>query len=429
MPLTTKGLWFKPEYGSYVQCKYSLPDTFPEMTKYLSMMVWFKPLKIPQTSGLVVHYWYAWARLSIEGIPTYFRMPVWNTEGTVLHYVVPQTLEAGKEYCGAATYNYEGKARLWLFWDDGEAYNEGDAIGELSSTTTPLGFGQWVGTGKFSFYGQIWRFLAYNRELSEEEIRWNYENPTNPIRDGLVTWIDMSRGWGSKVVDHSGYGNHGKIVNARWIVEEQSGLWFNPSLLSYVQVPYIFDPSTTDWTLAILFKCEAKPTMVEQDMILFGQQGGTGTGRNWMYVNYVTGELTSYLGGVASGSDIYVYDGQWHLAVLRHTVASGSINWWVDGDYGVENTIAIEPANGNYIIGKHQNPTMAMYFRGMIKSVWLWKSFVDDNDLWQLYLNPDDPPAKENLVLWLPMTKRCGNIVIDRSGYGNHGKIVNAEWV
>jgi len=58
--------------------------------------------------------------------------------------------------------------------------------------------------------------LLYSRPLTDEEILWNYNNPDNPVRRGLVLWlhwdsIDPAKGvW----YDKSGYGNHGKIYGA-----------------------------------------------------------------------------------------------------------------------------------------------------------------------------------------------------------------------
>jgi len=67
-----------------------------------------------------------------------------------------------------------------------------------------------------TFYGYIAQILFYNRVLSQDEILWNYNNPDNPVRSGLVVWlhwdsIDPVAGiW----YDKSGFGNHGTIYGA-----------------------------------------------------------------------------------------------------------------------------------------------------------------------------------------------------------------------
>jgi hypothetical protein len=64
--------------------------------------------------------------------------------------------------------------------------------------------------------------LIYSRPLSDSEITWNYSNPDNPIRNGLVLWLqahpdnirDIDGDGVLEWLDLSGYGNHGKIYGA-----------------------------------------------------------------------------------------------------------------------------------------------------------------------------------------------------------------------
>jgi hypothetical protein len=57
--------------------------------------------------------------------------------------------------------------------------------------------------------------LIYSRPLSDAEIRYNMSNPNNPIRDGLVLWLDARACDTSKNIcyDLSGNGNHGTMYN------------------------------------------------------------------------------------------------------------------------------------------------------------------------------------------------------------------------
>jgi hypothetical protein len=67
--------------------------------------------------------------------------------------------------------------------------------------------------------------LVYSRSLSDSEITWNYNNPDNPIRDGLVLWLrahpdyikDIDGDGVPEWLDLSGYDNHGKIYGARLV--------------------------------------------------------------------------------------------------------------------------------------------------------------------------------------------------------------------
>jgi len=81
----------------------------------------------------------------------------------------------------------------------------------------------------YATYGRIMCARIYNRALSDYEIQWNYLNPLNPVRSGLVLWLKMNEGKGSMAYDYSGYNNHGTIYGAAWGYEK------NPSFVnSYV---------------------------------------------------------------------------------------------------------------------------------------------------------------------------------------------------
>jgi hypothetical protein len=65
----------------------------------------------------------------------------------------------------------------------------------------------------------------YSRALSDTEIMWNYVNPDNPVRDGLVLWLKAHPDYIKDIdgdgllewLDLSGYNNHGKIYGARLV--------------------------------------------------------------------------------------------------------------------------------------------------------------------------------------------------------------------
>ena len=73
------------------------------------------------------------------------------------------------------------------------------------------------GTAEF-WNGLIAFVRIYNRALTLKEIHYNMLNYHNPVRDGLVLWLDFEEGCGDKVYDKSGYGNHGTIYGgAKWV--------------------------------------------------------------------------------------------------------------------------------------------------------------------------------------------------------------------
>jgi hypothetical protein len=87
-------------------------------------------------------------------------------------------------------------------------------------TSTSVQIGRFETT--YYFNGYIAQVLLYSRALPESEIRFNYSNPDNPIRNGLVLWLrahpdyikDIDGDGLLEWLDLSGYGNHGKIYGA-----------------------------------------------------------------------------------------------------------------------------------------------------------------------------------------------------------------------
>jgi hypothetical protein len=70
-----------------------------------------------------------------------------------------------------------------------------------------------------SYIAQV---LIYSKTLSGSEILWNYLYPDNPVRNGLVLWLQADPQYVKDIdgdgrlewVDLSGFGNHGKIYGA-----------------------------------------------------------------------------------------------------------------------------------------------------------------------------------------------------------------------
>jgi len=80
------------------------------------------------------------------------------------------------------------------------------------------------------YLGGIKRYVAfvriYNRALSASEISHNYRNPNNPIRSGLVLWLDARNVSGSTWYDLSGNGNNGTISGATQVsIPNPPGGW------------------------------------------------------------------------------------------------------------------------------------------------------------------------------------------------------------
>ena len=65
----------------------------------------------------------------------------------------------------------------------------------------------------------VWQVLIYNRPLNFAEIGQLYSNPTNPIRDGLVLWLQADPAYvsGNTWLDLSGNNNNATLYNAQLV--------------------------------------------------------------------------------------------------------------------------------------------------------------------------------------------------------------------
>jgi hypothetical protein len=97
--------------------------------------------------------------------------------------------------------------------------NTGSVSIDMSKNTNPvrIGYPLWNPNPVL-----IFAVLYYSRALSGDEVLWNHSYPDNPVRNGLVLWLqaspenvkDVDGDGRLEWVDLSGYGNHGKIYGA-----------------------------------------------------------------------------------------------------------------------------------------------------------------------------------------------------------------------
>ena len=117
-----------------------------------------------------------------------------------------------------------------MYWKWGESNNtfklwvNGSYVGEYTDTKDIGNPKEYTVLKLFKLYDYPYKGYTafvriYSRALSDSEIRHNFYNPDNPVRDGLVLWlhwdsIDVGAGvW----YDKSGYGNHGTIYGAQLV--------------------------------------------------------------------------------------------------------------------------------------------------------------------------------------------------------------------
>ena len=93
--------------------------------------------------------------------------------------------------------------------------------GVVSGNFNHLHIGAWEAQG-YWFAGFTSILRIYTRALSDSEIAWNYQYPDNPVKSGLVLWLqadpsnvkDIDGDGILEWLDLSGNNNHGKIYGA-----------------------------------------------------------------------------------------------------------------------------------------------------------------------------------------------------------------------
>lgn len=146
-----------------------------------------------------------------------------------------------------------------------------------------------------------------------------------------------------------------------------TGLEFDDSN-DYVTVPNILNPNT-DFTLMVVFRKDSN------DVTLFHQQDGTGTGRGWLYVD-ASGNLETFLGNTATEYTSAISNGTWHVGTVRHN--SGTISVILDTNTPSSASVTVESATGAHIIGIHKALSLQPFDGGMAWAI-LYSAALSDS--------------------------------------------------
>lgn len=324
------------------------------------------------------------------------------------------------------TCRYDKDAGVMDIWYNDEKKVEKN-VGSITPNVNdyPLIIG---GQGSRWYHGMIKDVRIYRRALSDDEIRKLYNG--EDVRDGLVLRLPMVRGWSSKVIDYSGSENHGTIYGARWGVKKQRGLFTHNKWGSTVVVPYSDTLNITDKLSVFIWA--KKTEKEERSGLISTKHSYKDEGQFDMLAGWRT--VYSYVALLfEDGSKATFRNADWET--MRWTMIGFTFN----SETGIVRTITngevyaeysgynkkLHPMESDLHIGSRKFDP----FTGWICNAFVYNRDLTEEEIWRLYLNPDDPPARENLVLWLPLSEGKGTIAFDRSGCGNHGRIVNARWV
>jgi hypothetical protein len=281
-----------------------------------------------------------------------------------------------------------------------EFFVDGVSIGTTTSTKsynfTGGGFaiGRWYYPG-YEVYlkGSIYEFKAYNRALSAQEVKQNYDavkgrfvTPENIVTNGLILSLDSNKsssysGFGNTIFDLSGSGNTGALTNGPTF----SGL--NGGTLSFDGVDDFIDVSSIssisgDFTVGIWFYTTATSDIYYRRLIDFDYITGFWLGR------YASSD--NWGGGIIEPNSPYgIYlpftNGQWHYLV---SIRNGSTHT-LYGD-GITSTTSNTVSTGNLSSATKlkiaSQPTGSnQFFNGRIAQVQIYNRALSAQEILQNY--------------------------------------------
>jgi len=198
----------------YVEVPYSASL---DISEALTIMAWIKPANLPYSECIIGGRYDIW-RLMAQ-CWSYnqwgFRFLVHGVGWTGEFHGDTQ-LQNDVWYHVAVTYDGD-KVKLYL---NGNPDGEYPQTGTIETGNYPFYLAHGVGAGQHYFGGVIDEVRVYNRALTLEEIRYEYNlgrgryTPKN--QEGLVLWLHFDEGEGNTAYDSSYEGNDGTIHGASW---------------------------------------------------------------------------------------------------------------------------------------------------------------------------------------------------------------------
>jgi len=189
-----------------------VPDSPSLRLSRFTITAWFK--SSTYDSGTIrpfakKGYSWAWNKFNyafcVQGVPLKYILIVGN--GTDIFTLDSPRITSDEWHFGAGIYD----GHYLIIYHDREeiARTTIGAITPYVSTDKLL-----ISRSAEAFNGIIALVCIYNRALNATEIQWNYEHPDNPVRGGLVLWLDLTSIEDGVWRDRSGYGNDGVIYGA-----------------------------------------------------------------------------------------------------------------------------------------------------------------------------------------------------------------------
>ncbi len=280
----------------------------------------------------------------------------------------------------------------------GSLYENGALIGtinmsvEIFKSTDPFNIGRWNGGG-YDFSGHLGTIMTYNRALSAQEVKQNYDatkgryiSPENIVTNGLILSIDPSKtnsysGVGNTIYDLSGFGNTGTLTNGPTFSGLNGGAIVFDGVDDFIDVSSISSISG-DFTVGIWFYTTATSDIYYRRLIDFDYITGFWLGR------YASSD--NWGGGIIEPNSPYgIYlpftNGQWHYLV---SIRNGSTHT-LYGD-GITSTTSNTVSTGNLSSATKlkiaSQPTGSnQFFNGRIAQVQIYNRALTQQEVLQNY--------------------------------------------
>jgi len=291
-------------------------------TSMATLEYWMYPKQF--SDGMYERSVVGWYAMTGKGIYTNF----WNSrlyaqfwDGSVWQTVSFTVPLLNHWYHIVVTYDANGGANNYRIYSNGVLKNQLTVTGNIVYTGGYFNIGR---DTLMPFNGLLDEIKLYNRALSEEEVRYHYN------QGGPVAHWDMDEGEGTRAFDSSGNNNHGTVSGATWVEGKYGSALSFDGADDYVDAG---NDSSLNATDAITVGAWVNPTddtthrtilVKEHYDNKLGYLLHQKTGKNWMF---------------------RLYDGT--------------------SQYEVTKTNAVDLNEWQYIVGTYDGTTMKLYKNGV----------------------------------------------------------------
>jgi hypothetical protein len=339
--------------------------------------------------------------------------------------------------------------------------------GDINTNDQPVRVGAWgdpIGPGETRYFnGAIDEVALYNRPLSGEEIRQLYYDRGRLEGDepGLVGYWKFDGDDGDTVVDRSRYGNHGRLFQRpedyyarRGWAKKPGVTGFGGGLRGIEPDSAGAGPKLTEGISGNAYCFDGQDDMIEiPESDSLDISGKEITVSAWIKAKRIDRRQV-----IAAKNALGI--NSWILEINPIDFSEGHINfyldlWGIDGNFGSKTAITTDTwyhvagvYNGDerriYINGRFDASQMvsrdiptndqpvtiggwgspSRYFNGTIDDVVLFNRALSDYEIQQLYENAGASTGNEQgLVGYWNFDGDDGDLVIDGSPHGNHGRL------